>query len=189
MPNLRNGNNGDSNPGSLDCESGIHCSSLLKGKQIQTEVSITHSLLFDRYICLSSFFFTFSPHSLSFFLSSLSLSRPIYLSLCLSIALSLFLPPYLSVFPYICIRPLPTYLSESPSIVHVSVRDRVGVRGRGVHMLCVHVCVQVQETVTHTFQSVFVIDSSSPNRGCLYSSVVEHWSRKPGVVSSNLIGG
>ena len=24
---------------------------------------------------------------------------------------------------------------------------------------------------------------------CLYSSVVEHWSRKPGVVSSNLTGG
>ena len=24
MPKLRNGNNGDSNPGSLDCESGIH---------------------------------------------------------------------------------------------------------------------------------------------------------------------
>ena len=25
--------------------------------------------------------------------------------------------------------------------------------------------------------------------GCLYSSVAEHWSRKPGVVSSNLTGG
>ena len=36
---------------------------------------------------------------------------------------------------------------------------------------------------------VFILLLHFCRSACLYSSVVEHWSRKPGVVSSNLTGG
>ena len=34
-----------------------------------------------------------------------------------------------------------------------------------------------------------IVQSGRRRHICLYSSVAEHWSRKPGVVSSNLTGG
>ena len=48
MPKLRNGNNGDSNPGSLDCESGILPTELprsTRDSQVSDEANQTRALL------------------------------------------------------------------------------------------------------------------------------------------------
>ena len=48
MPKLRNGNNGDSNPGSLDCESGILPTELPRSTGLDNIESVT---VIDEYIC------------------------------------------------------------------------------------------------------------------------------------------
>ena len=49
MPKLRNGNNGDSNPGSLDCESGILPTELPRSTQriVVTDYSVVVGLVVD----------------------------------------------------------------------------------------------------------------------------------------------
>ena len=43
MPKLRNGNNGDSNPGSLDCESGILPTELPRSTPVDRSPRVLHS--------------------------------------------------------------------------------------------------------------------------------------------------